>query len=355
MNIYAIFFGFLFSCIISFLIIKNKKIFPYLFQDSTDGPQKIHQGNVPRIGGLAIFIAFCFALTFLVYSDMRFNHVSAKLFFTIFFIFVIGLIEDITKNIQPIKRLSLLSLSSAFLILSTDLQITSIENFLFDFLLSNYQFSVFFTVFCIVGLTNSYNIIDGLNGLATVIGIATLIAISYVSVMVNDLETAQLIITFAACLGGFFIWNYPRGEIFLGDSGAYLIGCFVALSCITLISKNTSLVSPWFAISVNIYPIYETIFSIIRRFNDEKLEITQADNQHLHTLIYKKLMSKNKSENNKEHVINSKSSPFLWALSFVGILPSFFWFNDTVKLQITCVVFAILYTFIYLKLKNNPK
>jgi UDP-N-acetylmuramyl pentapeptide phosphotransferase/UDP-N-acetylglucosamine-1-phosphate transferase len=88
--------------------------------------------------------------------------------------------------------------------------------------------SIAFTVFAVCGLTNAYNIIDGFNGLAGMVGVLTLLSLSYVGFQTNDNLVFILGMTLIGAILGFFFWNYPKGKIFLGDGGAYLIGFWIA-------------------------------------------------------------------------------------------------------------------------------
>lgn len=95
-------------------------------------------------------------------------------------------------------------------------------------------------------------------------GVITLLAIGYIGYVVGDSLIIFSSFTMAAAILGFFIWNYPRGLIFLGDGGAYIIGFWVALLSVVLVFRYEN-ISPWFALLVNGYPILETLFTIYRR------------------------------------------------------------------------------------------
>jgi UDP-N-acetylmuramyl pentapeptide phosphotransferase/UDP-N-acetylglucosamine-1-phosphate transferase len=123
------------------------------------------------------------------------------------------------------------------------------------------------------------------------VGICILIAITYVAYKNNDLEIMYASLTFTGAVIGFFTYNYPRGLIFLGDGGAYLIGFVIAcLSCLLVIRNDA--ISPWFPLLLNIYPIYETIFSIWRRKIYQKTNPSFPDRMHLHTLIYRRFLKR---------------------------------------------------------------
>ncbi len=86
------------------------------------------------------------------------------------------------------------------------------------------------------------------------------------------------------------MYNYPRGLVFLGDGGAYLIGFWVASLSVLLVYRHQE-ISPSFALLINIYPIIETLFSIYRRRIHQGKCPGQADRLHFHTLIYRRLLS----------------------------------------------------------------
>jgi len=143
---------------------------------------------------------------------------------------------------------------------------------------------------------------------------------------------------------GFFIWNYPRGLIFLGDGGAYLIGFWIASLSILLVSRHTE-VSPWFALLVNAYPIMETIFTIYRRSIHQNKNPGLPDGIHFHTLIYRRLLTKHPHE--EVFLGNARTAPYLWVLTGLAAFPALLWWNDTPILMSTCALFLISYVWIY--------
>lgn len=103
--------------------------------------------------------------------------------------------------------------------------------------------SIIFTIISITGLSNAYNIIDGFNGLASMVSIICLLAIGYIAFKTNDINLAAACLIVIGSIGGFFIWNYPKDLIFLGNGGAYLIGFLIASFSILLVLHNPN-VSP---------------------------------------------------------------------------------------------------------------
>ncbi|MBZ4644097.1 MAG: undecaprenyl-phosphate alpha-N-acetylglucosaminyltransferase [Deferribacteraceae bacterium] len=148
-------------------------------------------------------------------------------------------------------------------------------------------------------------------------------------------------------IAGFFIWNYPFGKIFLGDGGAYFIGFTIAVLSVMLV-KNHPQVSPWFPLLVVIYPVFETVFSIIRRKFYKKYRIDSPDSHHLHQLIYKRVVPFVFDIHRSEKLMrNSATSPFLWLICSFGAIPAVMSWQNTPILVIFTVLFCWFYVWLY--------
>jgi UDP-N-acetylmuramyl pentapeptide phosphotransferase/UDP-N-acetylglucosamine-1-phosphate transferase len=260
-----------------------------------------------------------------------------------------GLLEDLTKKVGVKARLLATALSALLAGYFLNVWVTYIQVPGIDWLLSISVISVIFTVIAITGLANAYNIIDGFNGLASMVAIISLLAIGYVAFRANDLVLASTCLIIIGAIGGFFIWNYPRGLIFLGDGGAYLIGFFIATLSILLIHRNPS-VSPWFALLVNAYPIFETLFTIWRRKVHQGKNPGLPDGAHFHSLIYRRLIRWAEVHESKEtasYAKNAKTSPYLWLLSSLAVFPAIIWWQTTWILQAFALLFCISYIWVY--------
>ncbi len=332
--------AFLLSFIISFVIIKiSNKINRLITDDIHSGIQKFHKKPTPRIGGISIFIGTFLALLFKDFSSyILLLSVSFLAFFS-------GLFEDLTRKLKPKMRLILISLSGLLEFYLANVKIVRVDIPYIDDLLKIEVISLIFTIVAIAGLANAINIIDGFNGLASMVSILILLGISYVAFKVGDTFIMTYSLTLIGAILGFFILNYPYGLIFLGDGGAYFIGFSIAVMSILLV-KNHPEVSAWFAILVNIYPIYETLFSIYRRKFLRNKSPTSPDALHLHTLFYKVVVKKLLGITNPIYR-NPATSPFAWAISMIGIIPAMLFWNNTTLCIIWSLVFVLLYTAIY--------
>jgi UDP-GlcNAc:undecaprenyl-phosphate GlcNAc-1-phosphate transferase len=312
------------------------------------GPQKFHKKTTPRIGGLAIFISFQFGLGSLAYSNYSIAQQCFYLSLASLPVFVAGLAEDFTKTVGVKWRLISSFCSGFFFIWLFEIMAIRFDLIYLDTLFQNPSIVIVFLSFAIAGLANAYNIIDGFNGLASMVGIISLAAISYVGLQINDELVIMLALITISAIGGFFLWNYPRGFIFLGDSGAYWIGFLIACLSILLVVRN-DMVSPWFALMVNAYPIFETLFTIWRRSVYQRKSLGLPDGVHFHTLIYRRVLRWEHIVNDKPlyYLRNAKTSPYLWLLSSIGVIPAVIWWDSTVALMTAAVGFLLIYLYLY--------
>ncbi len=341
--------AFLVSLICCLTIIRFQHLHNHVTGDyKLSEPQKFHNIVVPRIGGVAIFLGlFAAALIRL----LQVGSGDINLFILLLCglpAMLVGLIEDITKRISIYTRLLATACSAILAGFFLNAWIQRIDLLGVDTLLAIPVVSVLFTCIAIAGLANAYNIIDGFNGLASMVAIISLLAITYVAFRIGDTSVAVAALTMAGALTGFLLLNYPRGLIFLGDGGAYLIGFWIATLSILLVTRNNQ-ISPWFAVLVNCYPIFETLFSIWRRMVHQGKSPGQADATHFHSLIYRRIIRQTYiSSIDKNHYhANAKTSPYLWFLSSLAVLPAILWWEYTWALQLSVLCFSISYVYLY--------
>lgn len=335
------------SFIATMLIIRFEHLHSHMSADSDlSGPQKFHHKVVPRIGGLSIALGVFIAvlLKFLTKPNAS---TELSLLACAVPVFLVGLIEDLTKKISIRTRLLFTGIGALLAIYLLNISITRLDILGIDYLLGFSPIAIVFTIFAVTGLSNAYNIIDGFNGLSSMVGIIALIAIGYVSHALTDPIVLYLSFMMIAAILGFFVWNFPRGLIFLGDGGAYLIGFWVGVLSIMLVSRNPE-VSPWFAFLINIYPIFETIFSIWRKKIIKKISPGAPDGVHLHMLIYGRIARWLKVDNpSKGFLSNARTSPYLWKLSCLATAPAILFWDNTSALIGFAILFCIIYVVIY--------
>ena len=345
------------SCFfITLFLIRYQNIHLKFSADNQSGPQKIHLKATSRVGGIGIFIGLILGLGLKDFLDNKNFGVTTLIPILCLPAFGVGLIEDITKKISPRIRLFVIAVGSLCSLYFLNIHINSVGIWGLDFLLSFTIISLIFSVFAISGLANAYNIIDGFNGLASMVGILALLAIAYIGFKVNDNLIVFLSFAMVASILGFFLWNYPKGYIFLGDGGAYLIGFWIALLSILLVSNNST-VSPWFALFVNAYPILETGFSMWRRKIHRGHHSMMPDGIHFHTLIYRRIVKRAHitCSENESYIGNARTSPYLWFFSSISVVPAVLFWDNTLALMVSSISYVILYVYAYFRIVRFKK
>ncbi|MDY0273586.1 MAG: glycosyl transferase, partial [Advenella sp.] len=169
---------------------------------------------------------------------------------------------------------------------------------------------------------------------------------------VNDLAIFAIALAMASSIVGFFVWNFPFGRVFLGDGGAYFIGFMLAELAVLLVIRNPS-VSPFYALAVLFYPVFETLFSIWRRRFKRGVPVDQPDALHLHQLIFRRLVRVTFSRTGRDAVpalCNALTSPYLWVLTLIGLVPATIFWDNAILLCISMLVFSSVYVWLYARL-----
>ena len=335
--------SFLFTCvsiiIINFLSLKflsKKKIF--LDQNFTK-PQSFHSTPVPRIGGILLFIS----LTAIFFEELKYGH-HIPIYLVCTSCFILGLLDDIKFFQNPIGRFVLFFLTIYSLSFLYDLKIHNFNIIFIDELNKNIYFSTLLITFCIFVSVNGSNLIDGFNGLVIINSILITIALIIVSHETNNYYVLEKCIYFLLCLLLLLSINFPLAKIFMGDSGAYLCGAFIALMSIEL--NATSLVSPFFLAILNGYFFIEMAFSIIRKLYEKKSPF-YPDNNHLHMILYRVLIKK-KSKNTSNYL----TSLIINTYFAIVIMFSLFFYRDSFVSLIIFLTFILFYILFYLILRK---
>lgn len=240
--------------------------------------RRVHKKPIPLLGGLAIYIAFIITII-LKKGSLETSELGIILGSTI--IVIGGVIDDI-KDLKPIVKLSI-QIVAALCLIASGVSITILTNPFggTNGLIYISWLYIPFTVIWVVGITNALNLIDGLDGLAAGVALISTITIFIIAIIHNRSEAAILTSVLGGAIIGFLPYNFNPATIFMGDTGAQLLGFLLA----AISMEGTIKSATAFAISVPILaiglPIYDTIFAMIRRKVNGK-PISQADRGHLH-------------------------------------------------------------------------
>ncbi len=324
---------------------KNHVVIEHL---TANMPQKIHRMPVPRIGGVGIYLAML--TPYLFVSDHRYEYIILLLG-SAFPAFAMGLGEDLTSKVSWAYRLVGTIISAIIFCLVTDNLIKSVGISTIDSFLSYGNGFLIISVLAMAGLTNAFNMVDGLNGLAAG---TSIIIISAVCVMADqqgdELLTYIGLVTISG-IAGFSIVNYPFGKIFLGDGGAYLIGFITAALLIMLPARNEAL-SPWVSALLASYPTYETVFTIYRRWRIQHSPWL-PDGTHLHTIVYRLASMRWSNSLYSPNIINSISSLFVLVFPLLSAIFTIIFSDNQTALLIGAPLFFLLYLVTYWRINKS--
>ncbi len=312
------------------IIIWSHKRSLFIDDESTDKPQGFHDTPTPRIGGLAIFLVFVFGS--LLHTDFL-PYMIATLP-----AYISGVLEDYSSQISPKVRLGFMILTSVLAIMLLGAVVTD-----FGFFNVSYIVGVIITLVAIVGLTNGINFIDGYNGLSAFTILSIFGTLLVFCMTVGDHDCAILLTLLIMGVLGFMIFNYPGGRIFLGDGGAYFLGALIAILSIVLYNRHSADVSPWFFLTVLIYPVWEVIFSFFRKIFIQKTSPLQPDRFHFHMLTYRCLAF------NK----NSWVVLFIFPVLMIVDILAYLYRQNSVALLIISLTFVIYYVVTYVFLRKR--
>jgi len=314
-------------------------------------PQATHLRPTPRVGGLAILAGTLAGLLVLGPAHMTLGWLWPVLFVAAMPVFVAGLVEDITKDVGSMKRL-LAAFASAAIAWWLLGGVSRVGVFWVDWILDFWPISLLFTMIAVGGCTHALNIIDGINGLAGMIAILMAASLSLVAWQVGDYPIFLIAAALASSTLGFLAWNFPFGRVFLGDGGAYFLGFMLAELAVQLVIRNPT-VSPFYALAVLFYPVFETLFTIWRRKFKRGVPVDRPDALHLHQLIFRRMVRVSVVASGHRHVppmSNAMASPYLWGIALVGLIPATIWWDNTWILGLSILAFACSYVWLYARL-----
>lgn len=240
--------------------------------------RRVHKKPIPLLGGIAIFLSFVIGIIFQKES-LNFQEIGIIIGATI--ITIGGVLDDI-REIRPLYKL-LFQLAGTIALIAFGLRINYVTNpFTSSELFLNIGvLSIPLTVLWIIGVTNAFNLIDGLDGLSAGIGFISSITLFIIAILNNRYETAIMTAILAGTLLGFIPYNFNPASIFMGDTGSQLIGFLLAAISIKGAIKSAAAFSLAVPILAFGLPIYDTLFAMVRRKINGK-PIMQADKGHFH-------------------------------------------------------------------------
>jgi UDP-GlcNAc:undecaprenyl-phosphate/decaprenyl-phosphate GlcNAc-1-phosphate transferase len=262
-------------------VAKSKKLY-----DVPDA-RKIHDAPIPSLGGLGIFAGFVMAsltiISFAAAADFQY-------FFAAFFvIFFLGLKDDIL-DISPIKKFIGQVLAAFLIIYKGNIQIQSMHGFMgIDQLPA--MFSLIFTYLTIIVIINSFNLIDGVDGLAGSLALMAATIFGAYFYMVDMLPYAILSFAIAGSLVAFLIFNFQPAKIFMGDTGSLLLGLINSILVIKFINvanlPDTPMpiqAGPAMGFAILMIPLLDTLRVFGIRIANRRSPFS-PDRNHIHHIL----------------------------------------------------------------------
>jgi UDP-GlcNAc:undecaprenyl-phosphate/decaprenyl-phosphate GlcNAc-1-phosphate transferase len=249
---------------------------------------KIHKGDVPRLGGIGIFAGFTTGLLLSVngyVTGITYITVSALL------VFIIGLVDDLLY-LKPKNKLVSEILIILILALFTNIRFTDLHGFL-GISVIPWWASYFLSVFLMIIIMNALNLIDGIDGLASSVGIIASASFGTWFYLSGDLGFAIMAAALAGSLLAFMRFNLSSGnyKIFMGDSGSLITGLILAIFAVHFNELNLTdkavyklHSSPAISIAILIIPLFDTLRVIVLRLKDHQHPFV-ADNRHVHHMM----------------------------------------------------------------------
>lgn len=341
MDLHLIFDFLIISVLISFAIntiLRNIARRYEILVDLPDKSRKFHRRATPVTGGLSIIISSVISgelyITFNDLSgyipDFTYNLIISSIILVLIFLY------DDLKGLRASVRIFLQAILSLFLIIASDVYITNLGN-LFgfgDIYLG--MFGIPFTVFCVVGIMNAFNMIDGINGLCSGIGMVALLFLGFASGLIYD----SMLVLLIGSMIGFLLFNLrifgSRRAVFLGDHGSNLIGFWVAWCSVHASQTTYYEIQPMTLIWFVAIPILDCIGIIFSRYS-RGLSFKTPGRDHIHH----RLMNKFSSEGTLVIIILISVS----LCSFAMLIEKFF--SSSVSLFLFSIFALVYYYFEY--------
>jgi UDP-GlcNAc:undecaprenyl-phosphate GlcNAc-1-phosphate transferase len=281
----------------------------YRLYDIPDA-RKLHKSPVPTMGGIAIVAGL--GISLLLWLPLHAETAQIVFFFSVLALLLVGIMDDL-KDLSAKYKFAV-QLSIAALIALSGIRITSF-NGLFGIetlpLFSQY----FFTILAIAGITNAFNLVDGIDGLAGGLAFMSLITLGLFLTLSGDPNTALIAFALAGGVLAFLYFNFNPAKIFMGDTGSLVLGFTISVLCVRLLQVNTFASNPVlpnapvFVLGIVMVPVFDTlrVFALRTWRGNSPF---QADRTHIHHLL---------TNNGFNHVFSVRVICFIHALVLIEV------------------------------------
>ena len=278
-NFDVIIIGFL-STLISIIIIRPIAIRIKLIDYPDD--RKQHEGEIPLIGGISIFVGVILSLA----NFFEENFIINTILISVFFVLILGIYDDL-KNIKPKIKLFIQLFLVTITVYLSDIKIESLGFLLgLPFTQDLGLLAIPFTIISVMGLMNAFNMVDGLDGQAGIVSILALIGIFIFGLDQADNYLYKILLTILSGLIVFLIFNLisnNKMKIFLGDGGSLFLGLVISFSLIYC-TQILNIFSPSYALWCVAIPLFD-FFSVVILRIIRKQHLIIANRDHIHHFL----------------------------------------------------------------------
>ena len=309
------------------------------------GIRASHKGSVPIFGGIAIFTGIIFSLLF--WADIE-N--IQYLLVSILIIFFVGVIDDLLV-LSPFKKIVGQIIATLIIILFHDMQIDSMHGVLGISETLSPWLSIPFTIFVVIVITNGFNLIDGVDGLAGGIGVISSFSFGVIALLMGQSDIAIVAFTLMGALLAFLKYNLNPAKIFMGDTGSLVVGLILSILAINiirygLVAETIKLPNkgPLLAIAILAIPLFDSLKVFVVRVFKRKHPLSPGREHIHHTLL--------------DLGFGHKKTSFILYFSAISIIVSSYFLLDVnvnIGIAILALIsFILLYIPFYL-LKGHSK
>jgi len=248
--------------------------------------RKVHRAPTPLVGGLAIFIALVLA----VYLATPYRTEALPLLAACFLMLITGVFDDL-HELSPRTRFIMQIIACCIMIFADGVMLTDFGSLLWNGVLNLGWISIPITIFAALGVINAFNMMDGIDGLSSMIFIVAGATMAWLAFQSGHVFAGSLLLIAVAATFGFFLlnarlpWN-KKAKVFLGDSGSAFLGLFLAWHFIDLGNGDDRAFAPMTAVWLLAIPLVDTIRLMGHRWRTGSSSM-QADQFHLHHAFLK--------------------------------------------------------------------
>ena len=256
----------------------------------TDKPnkRKKHKAPTPLCGGIALYLGFFIAYFLFVKDDMKQQII---VFIAATLIVLIGLIDDYYKTKSkefPIFPRLIVQLLATILVFNAGIVFRGFTNpFSGEFIELSRTIQFLLTITWIFGVTTVINWSDGMDGLAGGISLISALTFFVAAIILSQEPSALVSIILAGAILGFLYYNKYPAKVFMGDSGANLLGFILSITALDGAFKQATVLSIFIPILALAVPIFDNLFVIFKRFSEGK-PVYQADRSQIHFRLEEK-------------------------------------------------------------------